>query len=438
MSAPGKSKISAPVYRTVTLLAFVLGIAALTGYLYANAGGYVPGFSKQRDYKVAFDVPTVANVVPFVDVYTAGVPVGKVDAIDRVANDKIRLTLALDDAVAPLHEGTKVQISEKSLTGQPMVRIEPGTGPNTYPSGTVLPESAVKPTVQLRDVLASLDKPTRDALGGVVRQLSTGTDGRQQDISGIMAGLSDLGRNGDTVLQSLSDQSADLEKVSRQLSSVMDAADVGQGQIAQLVSSADRLTSATAGQRPALEAAMRKLPGVLDSATAASDDISDISHALRPIARDLRDAAPDLSEALDDLPDATHDLRRAMGPLDDILDDAPPTLHRTGKFKDETHDFLPPATSVLKDLNPALRYIRPYGKEITAFFTNFGGTLHYFDPDGEISVRLKPYVGARSLRPNPIKMPSSIFIKNPYPAPGSYDKPLKPFTGEFPRIHRDN
>lgn len=160
MSAPGKSKISAPVYRTVTLLAFVLGIAALTGYLYANAGGYVPGFSKQRDYKVAFDVPTVANVVPFVDVYTAGVPVGKVDAIDRVANDKIRLTLALDDAVAPLHEGTKVQISEKSLTGQPMVRIEPGTGPNTYPSGTVLPESAVKPTVQLRDVLASLDKPT--------------------------------------------------------------------------------------------------------------------------------------------------------------------------------------------------------------------------------------------------------------------------------------
>jgi phospholipid/cholesterol/gamma-HCH transport system substrate-binding protein len=419
------------------VFAFILGIATIVGYLYANAGGYVPGFSKTRHYQLAFDVPSLANVVPFADVYIAGVPVGKIDAIDRISNDSMRITMKLDDIASPAHAGTTAQISEKALTGQPMVRLVPGTGPE-LPSGSVLPATDVKPTVQLRDVLASLDKPTLNSLGSVIRSVSQGTDGRQKDVSGIFEGLADIGNNGNTALDALANQSVQLQQVSNELSQVMDAFDAGQGQIAQLVSSADRLTAATAGQRQAVEDSMRKLPGTLDSATAASDDITRLSAALRPVAADLRTAAPDLNAGLDDLPSAGHDLRGSLGPLDNVLTDASPTFHKVPDFKDETHDFVPQATSILRDLNPMLRYIEPYNREIVAFFTTFDGTLHHFEPDGQNMVRLKPYGDARTIRPNPLHMPEGIFMKNPYPEPGSLDKPMRPFTGQFPRIHRDD
>jgi len=437
VTGQGRRGISAPVFRTATVFAFILGIATLVGYMYANAGGYMPGFSKIRHYKLAFDVPTLANIVPFADVYIAGVPVGKVDTIDRMPNDSMRITLELDDVASPAHAGTTAQISEKALTGQPMIRLVPGTGAE-LPSGTVLPASDVKPVVQLRDVLAGLDKPTRDSMGNVIRSVSQGTDGRQKDVSGIFEGLSDLGTNGDTALDALANQTVQLQQVFNELTEVMNALDTGQGQIAQLVSSANRLTSATAAQRPAVEDSMRKLPGVLDSATAASDDITRLSAALRPVAADLRTAAPDLNAGLNDLPAASHDLRGSLGPLDNVLTGASPTLHRVPDFKDETHDFVPSATSILRDLNPMLRYIEPYNREIVSFFTNFGATLHHFEPDGQNMVRLRPYGDARSLRPNPLHMPEGIFMKNPYPQPGSMDKPMRPFTGQFPHVDRDH
>ncbi|WP_028925896.1 MlaD family protein [Pseudonocardia acaciae] len=428
-------RLSAAGFRTLTLVAFVLAIATLTGYLYAQAGGYIPGFTKTRDYRVSMDTDTAANIVPFSDVQVAGVPVGKVAAVTRVGQD-IRLELALDEVATPVHQGATVQISEKALTGQPMVRLVDGTGP-ALPSGTVLPRTAVKPVVQLRDVLAGLDKPTRDSLGGVVRSLSQSTDGRSKDLSGVMAGLSDIGRNGDTALDALARQSADLEQVSRQMEQIFDALDTGQGQISQLVSSANRLTAATAGQRPALEETMRKLPPVLDSAHQASGDIEDLSGALAPIAADLRDAAPDLNSALDQLPEATRDLRCLLPPLREVLDAAPPTLHRIPHFGKEARETFPPAIDILRDLNPALRYLKPYGREIATTFVNFGGGMHHYGDDGASFAYLKPNFGGNTpLRPGPLKLPGSIYPTNPYPVAGTMGN-HQPFTGAYPHVERD-
>lgn len=430
------------ITQSVVLFAFIAGIVVLIVFLYAQAGTKLPGQGGQRAYKIAFDVPTTANVLEFVDVYTAGVPIGKVDSVTRVNQDnnspnKVRITLGLDEVVTPLHEGTTVQISEKALTGQPMIRLVQGNGAKAYDSGEVLPQEAVRPPVQLRDVLASLDRPTRDALGGFTRSLSASTDGRQKDVSGIFAGLSDLGKNGDTVLQALGSQSADLMAMSDQLKQVGDAVDVGQGQIFQLVASANRLTAATAGQRASLEESLRKLPGVLDSATAASADVNRLTGSLRPVAAKLKDASGDLNQALNDLPEASRHLRKSLDPLEDVLDRAPDTFDRTGKFKKETHDFVPPATVLLRDLNPILRYAEPWGKDLASFFTNTDAGLRHFTADKQVALRLKPVAGLRSIGLNPVELPQALAEKDPYPAGGTQGIPNLPIL-KFPRIERDN
>lgn len=428
-------RMSGPTGRTAALLGFVFACVVFAGYLYVQAGGRLPIVGSFGQYQVSFDVPDVGNLVTFADVQQAGVPVGKVAALNRVGSDAVRIVLALDPVATPIHQGATVQIGEKSLAGQPEVELVDGIGP-AYQDGSVLPASAVKPAVTLRDVLASLDQPTRQALRGVVRSFDEGVDGRAHDVSGIAAGLADIGNNGDTALDALAAQSDDLEQISQQLSQIFDALDTGQGQIMQLVSSGNRLSRATAGQRPALEASLRKLPGLLDNTTAASADISRLAQAFAPVAADLRQAAPDLNDALGKLPPTSSDLRHLLPTLNTVLDDAPDTLNRVPNFGKDARDVFPAGVSVLRDLNPTLRYLKPYGLDIATFFTNFGDAIHHYADDGGSSLYVRPIVSPGAIKMNPVKLPRVLLDKNPFPAPGGM-RDLKPFSGAYPRLERD-
>lgn len=423
-----------PSFRTAVLIAFTAGCLGFLGYLYAQAGGALP-FVRADQYRVSFDVEQVGNVVQFADVFESGVRVGKVERLDRQADQTVRVTLTLDPIATPLHQGTTVEIIERSLLGQPAITLVDGTGA-AYPDGTLLPRQAVHPPVTLRDVLASFDAPSRAALGGTLRELGAGTEDRQPEVAALARGLTGIGDKGDIVLAELAAQSNDLSQVSRQLARVFDALDVGQGQIADLVSGADRLSRATAGQRPALEATLRTLPGVMDSATAASGDISRLGNALGPVAADLRRSAPDLNDALRQMPDATADVRHLLPPLRDALDHAPDTLHRVPDFSDRAHELLPVGVDALREFNPIARYIKPYGHEIAAVFSNFGNALGRFGDDGASYLWVKLAPGVGSVRTVPLDAPQSLAPRNPYPAPGSL-RDMRPFAGTYPRVHRD-
>jgi phospholipid/cholesterol/gamma-HCH transport system substrate-binding protein len=427
-------RLSSRGFRTATLAAFVVACLVFTGYLYGQAGGRLPGF-RTSTYTVSFEVPQVNNLVTYADVLEAGVLVGKVSSLTRDTADSVRITLRLDSVAAPLHRGATVQLSEKSLAGQPAVRLVDGTGPE-LPDGTLLSPADVLAPVTLRDVLASLDKPTLDALGGSIRSLGQGLDGRGPDVAAMTAGLSDIGNNGDTALDAVAAQSEDLSAISQQLNQVFDAMDTGQGQIVHLVSTANRLAMATAGQRPAVEDAMRQLPGVLASADAASVGVSRLAHGFSPVAADLRQAAPDLNESLDRLPGVTSDLRRLLPTLHSVLDHAPDTLHRVPRFGSRARDVFPAGVDVLRDLNPMLRYLKPYGADITQIFTAFGAAFHHYSDDGASYIYLRPYFTGGSLRPDPVNYPGFVQPSNPYPAPGGL-RDLKPFRGKYERIERD-
>lgn len=430
--------ISGASARLFTVIAFVIASLVFFGYLWAQAGGYVPGLSTNRAYAVTFQTDNVGNAVPFTDVQVAGVPVGKVDDITAAGNHVV-LHMSLDPVAAPLHQGVRVQISEKSLAGQPFVRVVDGTGP-AIPDGAALPASAVIPPVTMRDVLASFDPATLNSLGGTVRGLGAGTDGRTQDISAVMAGLSSLGSNGNTALDAIAAQSADLQSLSGELTQVFDALDTGDGQIADLVSSANRLTSATAGQKANLEVTMRKLPAAMKGVSSTAAQFNRIEEPLTPIAANLRRAAPDLNAALLQLPGTAADLRGLLLPLQSVLDQAPTTLDKVPAFSDTVQSLIPPATSLLQDANPALRYLKPYGLDISQIFTNFGASFHHYDSDGASYVYLRPMVTPLTVRPNPVKLPTGgplMTQNNAYPAPGGLAD-LRPFTGSYPRVERDN
>jgi phospholipid/cholesterol/gamma-HCH transport system substrate-binding protein len=227
--------------------------------------------------------------------------------------------------------------------------------------------------------------------------------------------------------------------LSNEVTQVLDALDTGQGQIADLVSTANRFTAATAGQKANLEATMRKLPPLLRGASTTSAQFHRISSSLSPIAANLRSAAPDFNQALEQLPDTSSDIRTLLPPLQSVLDQAPTTLDKVPHFGKTTRNFIPPTKSLLLDLNPALRYIKPYGLDLAQLFANFGDAFHHYGDNGQSYIYLRPFFNALSVRTNPLLLPTGgpVFTQNnPYPGPGELSD-LRPFTGKYPRVERD-
>ncbi|WP_131766719.1 MlaD family protein, partial [Candidatus Protofrankia californiensis] len=229
--------------RLVTVLLFLAASFAILFYLFTGTGVRIPVIDSGEYTSVAV-LTDVDNVVTASRVQIAGVHVGQVRAVTRQA-DGMRVEFSVDKQIAPLHQGVTVRLGERSLVGEGYLDITDGDG-RALPSGSSIPADGVKPSVQLRDVLTSLDTDTREELGSLLRSLGEGTDGTQPDVSAALAGLGDLGREGHTALDAIAAQSDDLKALAQQTSTVLQALDTGQGQIAALVGNANRLTGATA------------------------------------------------------------------------------------------------------------------------------------------------------------------------------------------------
>lgn len=421
-----------PVIRLVVLTLFIVGCAGAFGYLWVNSGGKLPVVT-QRGYQVSMNFPSVSNLVYDSDVMMAGVKIGKVDQIEAQGNHA-HVVVQLDSNF-PLHQGASITARQKTLIEETYLDIADGPGA-PMADGSNLPDSAAKPAVELNDVLTSLDAPTRQALSGTIQSLGTGTEGRHDDISATLQGLGDLGRNGHTVLDAVSAQSQDLQHLTGATATLLTALDTRQGQIAQLVTDADTLTNATAGDAADLQSVMRQLPGLLDSTRNASGELTNLSVALQPVAANLKTAAPQLDTALQQLPATASDLRGLLPSLNGVLDRAPDTLRRVPIVSTDLDQTVASANVALGDVNPMLAYIQPYGHDVAAFFTNFAQALNRGDINGK-TLRIFMVYNEQAVKGLPINTNVGPLNKsNAYPPAGGSANP-GPFTGTYPRVRKD-
>jgi len=423
-----------PKIKSTVVITFVALCALFFGYLWTNMGGTIPGVSG-KGYRVTLELSDADNLVYDSDVMVAGVRVGKVRELEA-GNGKARVVVQLDDeGVVPLHEGAVVRVRSKSLIEETYLEIQDGAGAEIADDGR-LPASAVQPSVQLDQVLESLDAPTRRSLQRAVQALGGGTLQTRGDLSRTMTGLGMLGKEGHTVLEALAAQSEDLRVMVRQSRRLVQALDSGRGRIVDLVDAADRVTRATAGSRRDLEATMRGLPGLMGNARTATDSLTDLAGELSPVTRDLAASARPLNAALLQLPDVTRDLRGLLPSLDGTLRRAPRTLDAVPGAVDELRELVPTLRLDLAELNPMLAFLKPYGHDLGAFFTNWAAMLAYQDGNGHY-LRVLPVLNEQSLKNMPLSLNHGILDKsNAYPAPGGALDP-GPFNGTYPHVERD-
>ena len=422
-----------PAVHGSVVLAFVALCAVIFGILWTEAGGRIPLIS-QKGYQVSVTLHDVDNLVFQSDVRMAGIPVGKIEALE-VTGRQAKATMELDEDVAPLHEGATVTVSAKTLIEETYLDVVDGKGAE-IPNGATLPKGSGTVAVQLNDVLTSLDQPTRDQLREMVRSSGMITDGTRQEVDDLLTGLGSLGRDGSGALQAAADQSQDLAELTSSLASVMRALDQRQGQIVQLSEDSDAITASMAAEKENIEDLVRELPPFMASARKASDDLERLSDPLDDVAQNLDDGAPYLSAALEELPATTKELRLLVPDLERVVDRAPATYSRTPRFVDEGRPAIRSLSALLQDLNPMLTYMKPYGPDMAAQFRNIALSEGAQDDEGRI-MRVRTVFSGHSTN-SPIKklLPGLHF--NPYPAPGAaQDNPDVTFTGQYPHVTRD-
>lgn len=415
----------------VVVSLFIVACFGIVAYLFSGTQVVVPALNESRDYKVSATIKDVDNLVSAGQVRIAGVEVGEVREMTPT-EEGMRVVLALDEDAAPLHEGAQLRLGSRSLVGETYVGIEDGNG-ESLPSGTQLPAGSVKPSVKVEDVLASMDKDTRNDLGGMLRSLGKATKGTKNDLDSIATSLGDIGRDGHSAVDAVAAQSEQLRMLVRETGTLMSALDGSEGAVADLVSNGRRITDATSGQRDAIEESVRTLPGVLASAETATGSLSELSTALRPVAADLNKAGTPLSVALQELPATSASLRTLLPHLDGTLRRAPATLERVPSFSQDVRNIVPSAENVLREVNPMLDYMRPYGPELSGFVANFNAILGYTDEAGVHYARLLA-LGNEAVAQTPVDQGVTVY-KNPHPKPGAGTNP-GPFKGEYPRVER--
>jgi phospholipid/cholesterol/gamma-HCH transport system substrate-binding protein len=364
------------------------------------------------------------------------VKIGRVVGTE-VTGDHALVTLQLERSSAPLHTGVTVGVRNKSLIEETYLDVHDGDGP-ALASGTTLPDTAGRSSVQFDDVLASLDVPTREKLGSLLRSSGVATEGRRADISQALAGLGAVGREGTDGLTALAAQSRDLTHLVAGSTRLLDALDTQQGRIASLVTDSERVFRATAAGHEDLANVVRKLPPLLAAARDADAGLHTLAGDLRPVAADLRAAAPDLSAALRRLPDTTRDLRALLPDLDDTLRAGPDTLHRVPGLADDLDGFSPALSDDLRDLNPTLAFLSPYRKDLAAFFTNFSASVGPDDGNARI-FRILFLFNEQTLNSPLNTNVGPLDKRNSIPKPGTGPIPNPHGDAEqtYPRLKRD-
>ena len=128
------------------------------------------------EYRLVIPLDNADGLYPGSDVLIAGAKAGSVQDISLDGNQTL-VTISLDDAYAPVHSDASVTVRPKSLLGEKYVALDPGSS-DVLSSGSRLPKTQVARSVELQDVVNSLDAPTREKLRTLVISLGGGLAGQ--------------------------------------------------------------------------------------------------------------------------------------------------------------------------------------------------------------------------------------------------------------------
>jgi len=381
-------------------------------------------------------------LVPGNKVQLNGVEVGKISAIQLV-NGQSHVRMSVDRSVLPLHSDATARITPVSLLGERFIALGQGS-----PSAPVLPEPAVIPVTQtgssvdLDQLLNTLDDPTSTALAAVVTTFGESIAGQGGNVAQTLRALAPTLRQTDQLSTLLDKQNAVLEHLIVQ---AQRNATAFAGPLDSLVDGAQQSLGTVAANRQALNDTLVALPSTLASARRTlaqlgdtADNTTEVLHGVRPATDHLADVSKELHHFADAADPALASLPSVLHKLNDMLDKARPIVDELGPAAEDLSSI----SESVRTLNDQLITHKPgvpselenvmTGAANWAMATSgYDGLSHYFRAVVTLMPTTLANTGLGALPPIGKENPVNPVPENPNGPDVSHGSPL-PFLPSLP------
>lgn len=353
--------------RLAMMIGFSLSVFGLLLFLWLSFGGPTP--LRPEGYRIQVPFADAAQLVEEADVRISGLDVGKVKVTETQQRPPRTIaTLEIDARYAPLPEGTRATLRQKTILGETYVELAPGRGKREIPDGGRLPEGAVRPAVEFDELFEALDPETRKAFGRWQRELAASVaGGGGADLSAALANLPGVAGDGSALLEVLDRREQALRRFVRNTGVVFEALSE-RDRIRELIEHSDRLFATAAARDDALGEAVAVLPAFLGESRALSERLQAFAADAKPLVDDLRPVARELTPALRSVADLSPDLEDLFGDLEALNALAPRTLPDVRRFLGGSEPVFEALVPFLQELNPILSFLNYNAPQISSLF----------------------------------------------------------------------
>jgi phospholipid/cholesterol/gamma-HCH transport system substrate-binding protein len=248
----------------------------------------------QFELKVEMDTAQAITPGQGQTVNMAGVEIGdirEVELVDGRAVVKMGINRPYEEMIR-----TDATVLLRPRTGlQDMtLDVDPGESGEPVSEGYTLPVSQSEPNVMFDQILASLDRDTRDYLQLLIQGGAEGLGGRGEDLSAGLRRFEPLGRNLARINGRLAERRQNIKRAISSFADLAEALGRDDTRLGEFVSSQNQVFGAFADQEASLRETLRELPSALGetrNALASGQTLAEVlgpaSEALIPAAREF-------------------------------------------------------------------------------------------------------------------------------------------------------
>jgi len=344
-------------------------IVVLTILIYLGFSKDIPFVNPPYELKAL--VADAQNMSTRSPVRIAGVEVGQVTKVEAHSDDSelTEVTMEIKDAGLPIHEDAELKIRPRIfLEGNFFVELDPGTGSEPeLDSGDTVPVAQTSGTVQLDEVLTSLQGDTREDLKKLIQGYGDALNG--EPLPGEDADQEPM-TQGETAAESLNDSLDTAADALRGIAIVNDATlgtelhDLSELVIAQsrvsetlaakeeqlkdFVTNFNRTMAAFAAEEDNLQATIRLLPEVLEQANPALDNLNAAFPSTRAFAREILPGVRETPATIDASMPWIEQVRALVSPaeLQGLVNDLRPAIDDLAQLTDDSVRLLPKVDDV--------------------------------------------------------------------------------------------
>lgn len=381
----------------------------------------------QDDYELKVLMRNADHAIyPGGQVRLNGQQVGEITDVG-VQGDQALVTAAVDGDHAPLPAGTTARISWLSVVGTRVLELVPGKQGNPdLPSGKMVTSKVER--VEIDDLLATLDGPTRKRVQGLVKRLDTTLRGRDKDVQSTLKTAGPSIRALGDVMRAVGEDGPAIRSLVNRLRKMTGELANRDDELAQTVQSLGTLTSRAGKKQESLKEALGELPSTMQEAQRTLGDVPKTVDATVPLLADLRPATRQLQRVSGNLSPVLKELRPTVADLGPTLRSGRALLGETPGLLDSAHATLPDVNDAVTGLQPAVEHFRPYTPELAGWLSNW--TSIFASQSNGNYVRTLIPASATSFTDNPGLLPPGM-SRDPKPAPGSIvDQPWTDANGD--------